>query len=97
MMQKNEFNNIISLARIHVATQEVNKYITDLNKMLDSVKLLQKINTDSISPTTHVTLMKNVWREDIVELTPKSIKKILFDNAPATENFFYKIRKVLNI
>lgn len=96
-MQKNEFNNIISLARIHVATQEVNKYITDLNKMLDSVKLLQKINTDSISPTTHVTLMKNVWREDIVELTPKSIKKILFDNAPATENFFYKIRKVLNI
>ncbi|MDR0915520.1 MAG: Asp-tRNA(Asn)/Glu-tRNA(Gln) amidotransferase subunit GatC [Endomicrobium sp.] len=97
MIKKCEFNNIAFLSRIYVNEQEVNKYITDLNKMVTAVNILQEVNTDNVIPTTHMTSMRNIWRQDTVKSSTNSVKKILFNNAPEAENCFYKIRKVLNI
>jgi aspartyl-tRNA(Asn)/glutamyl-tRNA(Gln) amidotransferase subunit C len=97
MIQNFELYNIALLSRIHVTEQEISKYITDLNKMLDCVNILQEVNTYNVTPTTHITSMRNIWRDDKVNPSSDKVKKILFDNAPDIENSFYKITKVLSI
>ncbi|OEG69358.1 hypothetical protein ATZ36_10040 [Candidatus Endomicrobiellum trichonymphae] len=94
-MVEEELEITAFLARIHIKEDEKEKYLADLNTMFDYVEILQEADIANLEPTTHITKLRNVWREDIVKPCPKEIIDQMLDGAPAKEGTFYKIKKVV--
>lgn len=54
------------LARLKITDDEVETFQKELNEVLEYVKQLDYVDVDGLEPTTQVTGLKNVMREDEV-------------------------------
>jgi len=52
------------LARLTITDEEVEKYRSELSEILKYVEQLQSADVDGLEPTSQVTGLKNVMRED---------------------------------
>jgi aspartyl-tRNA(Asn)/glutamyl-tRNA(Gln) amidotransferase subunit C len=94
---KRELRNVSFFARISINKSEEEKYLANINEMLDYVEILQEPDVSGLMITTHVTELRNVWREDVVKKCSKEMIIQLLDTAPDKERNFYKIQKVIGI
>jgi aspartyl/glutamyl-tRNA(Asn/Gln) amidotransferase C subunit len=94
-MLKEELEATSFLARIAVKDEEKEKYLKDLNYMFQYIEILQEPDISQLKPTTHVTELRNVWRDDVVKQCTKDVLELMFKGAPDTEGPFYKIKKVI--
>jgi len=76
MITPDEVKKVASLSRIHLRDEELAHLTKDLEKILDYVNKLKKLDVTGVSPTSHVLELKNVYREDVVE-PPLSQKEAL--------------------
>jgi aspartyl-tRNA(Asn)/glutamyl-tRNA(Gln) amidotransferase subunit C len=84
---------IAHLARIAVAEDEVEHLQGELNSILAFVEQLSEVNVDGIEPMTSVTPMEMKKRPD--EVTDGGIADDIVKNAPATEDHFFVVPKVV--
>jgi aspartyl-tRNA(Asn)/glutamyl-tRNA(Gln) amidotransferase subunit C len=84
---------IAHLARIAVTEAEVPHLQGELNAMLAFVEQLSEVNVDGVEPMTSVTPMVMKKRADIVD--DGEIADDIVKNAPATENHFFLVPKVV--
>ena len=84
---------IAHLARIAVADAEVAHLESELNAMLAFVEQLSEVNVDGVEPMTSVTAMRLFQRED--KVTDGDIADDIVRNAPATEDHFFLVPKVV--
>ena len=84
---------IAHLARIAVADDEIEHLRGELNAMLAFVEQLAEVNVDGVEPMTSVTPMAMKTREDVVN--DGNIADDIVKNAPATENHFFLVPKVV--
>jgi aspartyl-tRNA(Asn)/glutamyl-tRNA(Gln) amidotransferase subunit C len=84
---------IAHLARIAVADDEVERLQGEINAVLAFVEQLQEVNVDGVEPMTSVTPMKLKQRGDVV--TDGGIADDIVKNAPATEDNFFLVPKVV--
>ena len=84
---------IAHLARIAVAEDEVAHLQGELNAILAFVEQLSEVNVEGIEPMTSVTPMAMKKREDVV--TDGGIAADIVKNAPATEDHFFLVPKVV--
>jgi aspartyl-tRNA(Asn)/glutamyl-tRNA(Gln) amidotransferase subunit C len=84
---------IAQLARIAVAESEVPHLQGELNAMLAFVEQLSEVNVDGVEPMTSVTPMQMKKRPDVV--TDGGIADDIVRNAPATEDHFFLVPKVV--
>ena len=84
---------IAHLARIAVADDEVEHLKGELNAMLAFVEQLQEVDVTGVEPMTSVTPMAMKKREDVV--TDGGIADDIVKNAPATEDRFFLVPKVV--
>ena len=84
---------IAHLARIAVAEDEVEHLKNELNGILAFVEQLQEVEVEGVEPMTSVTPMAMKKREDVV--TDGGIADDIVKNAPATEDHFFLVPKVV--
>ena len=84
---------IAHLARIAVTDAEVPHLQGELNAMLAFVEQLSEVNVDGVEPMTSVTPMQMKKRADVVD--DGEIPDAVVANAPATEDHFYLVPKVV--
>ena len=84
---------IARLARIAVEDDEVERLKGELNAILAFVEQLQEVDVEGIDPMTSVTPMKMKMRADII--TDGDNVEAVLQNAPASENNFYLVPKVV--
>ena len=92
-ISREEVNHVAKLARVELSDQETIFFQKDLNSILDYVETLKHLNTDHVSPMSHVLKMDNVWREDRPEGSKET--EPLLQNAPMREKGYYKVPKIL--
>ncbi|GMO66791.1 MAG: Asp-tRNA(Asn)/Glu-tRNA(Gln) amidotransferase subunit GatC [Endomicrobiia bacterium] len=90
-----ELETIAFLARIEIKENEKEKYLKDINEMFDYIEILQEPDITALKPTTHVTELRNVWREDVVKSCPKEVIDVMLNSSPEREKTFYKVKKVI--
>jgi aspartyl/glutamyl-tRNA(Asn/Gln) amidotransferase C subunit len=95
-MLKEELENTAFLARIDINDGEKERYLADLNCMFDYIEVLQEPDVVGLKPTTHVTELRNVWREDVVKQCPREVIDKMLNDSPSKEGTFYKIQKVIS-
>lgn len=84
---------IAHLARIAVKDEEVSHLQGELNAMLAFVEQLTEVNVEGIEPMTSVMPMEMKKRADVV--TDGEIPDKILANAPATEDHFFLVPKVV--
>lgn len=94
-MTKEELEKTAFLARLELHEEEKEKFLNDLNGIIDYVEVLQEADVSLLKPTTHVTELRNVWRDDIVRPCPEDVRKQMIDAAPESESGFYKVKKII--
>jgi aspartyl-tRNA(Asn)/glutamyl-tRNA(Gln) amidotransferase subunit C len=85
--------HIAHLARIAVADTEVEGLRQELNAMLAFVEQLSEVDVVGVEPMTSVTPMAMQQRKD--EVTDGGIADDIVKNAPATEDHFFLVPKVV--
>ena len=84
---------IAHLARIAVADYEVEHWRGEINAIFAFVEQLSEVNVDGVEPMTSVTPMTMKQRND--KVTDGNIADDIVKNAPATEDHFFLVPKVV--
>jgi aspartyl-tRNA(Asn)/glutamyl-tRNA(Gln) amidotransferase subunit C len=84
---------IAHLARIAVAEEEIEHLQGELNAILAFVEQLSQVNVESVEPMTSVIPMEMKRRDD--KVTDGDMADDIVRNAPATEDHFFLVPKVV--
>ena len=84
---------VAHLARIAVADDEVEHLRGELNAMLAFVEQLSEVDIAAVEPMTSVMPMAMTMRKD--EITDGGIADAVMANAPAREDHFFLVPKVV--
>lgn len=84
---------IARLARIKITDEEARALEGELSGILDWVKQLDQADTSNVEPMTRVVPIALKKRQDVV--TDGGIPDDVTKNAPATEDHFYVVPKVV--
>jgi aspartyl-tRNA(Asn)/glutamyl-tRNA(Gln) amidotransferase subunit C len=84
---------IAHLARIAVTDEDVPHLQGELNAILSFVELLDEVDVEGVEPMTSVTPMVMKKRQDGV--TDGGYADKIVQNAPATEDDFFLVPKVI--
>ena len=88
-----EIKQISVLTRIAMTENELDVMRTQMSAILDSVAILNEVDTENVEPTGHSVDIKSVMREDEKQDSLTQEETLL--NAPQREGSFIRIRAVL--
>lgn len=93
MIDLETVRQVAALARIRLNEKELATFTGQLDKVLTYFQNLQKVQTDSVEPTSHVLSLKNVFRED--QPKPSLSQEEVVKMAPARQGPFVRVRRVI--
>ena len=93
-ISSDEVRKVAQLARLQLNESEINQHAEQLEKILEYIKQLEKINTKNIQCTTRAIEVVNVLRKD--EKKEYENSEELLNLAPSRENKFFKVPKIIN-
>jgi len=91
---KEDVKKVAHLARLELNENEINNHAEQLEKILDYIKQLEKIDTDDVPSTSRAIEVINVFRKD--EKKNSDCKKEVFELAPSKEDKYFKVPKIIN-
>ncbi len=90
---KIDVTHVAKLANLPLTPEEKKKFEKQLAETLDYVKQLEEIDTKDVEPTSQVTALENVTRED--EVKPSLSQEEALQNARAKHNGLFKVKAIL--
>ena len=93
-ISSDEVKKVAQLARLELNESEINQHAEQLEKILEYIKQLEKINTEDVPCTTRAIEVVNVLRKD--EKKNYANSEEILDLAPSRENKFFKVPKIIN-
>ncbi len=90
---KDEVKKVAHLARLELNEDEINKHAEQLEKILEYIKQLEKIDTYDVPCTTRAIEVINVFRKD--EKKNYDSTEELLDLGPSKEEKYFKVPKIL--
>ena len=91
---KKEVKKVANLARLELEEDEINKHAEQLEKILEYIKQLEKIDTDNVPCTTRAIEVINVFRND--EKKNSDCTEEILELGPSREDKYYKVPKIIN-
>ena len=85
---------VARLARIAFSEADTQETTQGVGRVLHLVDALQAADTDGVAPTSQVTSLQDVLREDVVKKSEVSPEKLL-ERAPRHENGYIVVKRVL--
>ena len=93
-INKEEVKKVAHLARLELEEHEINNHAEQLEKILEYIKQLEKIDTDGVPSTTRAIEVINVLRKD--EKKNSDCIDELLELAPSREDKFFKVPKIIS-
>lgn len=79
-----EVNKIAILARLELTPSEADHHAETISAVLDYMRVLEEVDTKDVPPTSQVTGLEDVTREDVSRESP--IKRELISEMPETRD-----------
>tara|TARA_A100001388_G_scaffold273087_1_gene254445 strand:- start:1230 stop:1523 length:294 start_codon:yes stop_codon:yes gene_type:complete len=93
-INRDEVKKVAHLARLELNDSEVDNHAKQLEKILEYINQLEKIDTKNVPCTTRAIEVINAFRKD--ENKDYSHTEELLDLAPSREDKFFKVPKIIN-
>jgi len=90
---KKDVEYVANLARLELTDEEKETFTRQLENILGYMDKLNEVNTSDVKPTSSIVNLKNVSREDIVEIFENTDGIIA--NAPEREDRLFKVKKII--
>jgi len=91
---REEVKKVAYLARLELNEHEINNHAEQLEKIMEYIKQLEKIDTYDVPCTTRAIEVVNVFRKD--EKKNSDCKEELLDLGPSREDKYFKVPKIIN-
>ena len=91
---KGEVNKVAHLARLELNENEINNHAEQLEKILDYIRQLEKIDTDNLPCTTRAIEVVNVFRKD--EKKNFDCNEEILELGTSREDKYFKVQKIIN-
>ena len=91
---KEEVKKVAHLARLELNANEINNHAKQLEKILDYIRQLEKIDTDDVPCTTRAIEVVNVFRKDEKKIS--DCNEELLEFGPSREDKYFKVPKIIN-
>ena len=91
---KEEVKKVAHLARLELNENQTNSHAEQLEKILEYIKQLEKIDTEDVPCTTRAIEVINVFRKD--EKKNSDCTKELLELSPSREEDYFKVPKIIN-
>ena len=88
-----DVNYVAHLARLELTEDQCERFSGQLNKVIDFIKQLEELDTDSIDPMAHASPIYDVMRDDVSR--PGFGSEIALLNSPMTSNNQFKVTRVV--
>lgn len=89
-----EVEHVARLARIGLSASEIERFTTELSKILDFVSQLKEVDTERVTETAHVTGLHNVTRPD--KPSAPMDRDVFLQGTPSHEHDQLKVRGVFS-
>ncbi len=89
-----DVEHVASLARLRFSDEEKETLRVQLNRILEYMEQLNRLDTASVEPLSRVVEISNVLRED--RPAPGVSRNEALQNAPARTGEFFKVPKVIS-
>ena len=91
---KEEVKKVAHLARLELNEHEINNHAEQLEKILEYIKQLEKIDTDNVPCTTRAIEVTNIFRKD--EMKNSDCVEELLELGPSREDQYFKVPKIIS-
>lgn len=91
---KINIKHVAKLANLPFSKVEEKKYSKQLSQILEYMEKLNNVSTEKIEPTSQVTGLKNVTRDD--KITPSLTQDEVVANAKSIHNGMLKVKAIWN-
>lgn len=89
-----EVKHIAKLSKLNISDNELDFYVSEMNKMINHFKIISKVDTSKTEPMTHVGNIINITEKDNQKTSLNGLDVI--KNSPDTFGRFIKIPKILD-
>jgi aspartyl-tRNA(Asn)/glutamyl-tRNA(Gln) amidotransferase subunit C len=93
-LTRNDVLKLAQLARLNLADDEVETFKNELDEILHYVELLDNVDITGLEPTSQVTGLVNVTRDDTVKDYGYSPEELL-KNVPDTLEDHIKVKRMI--
>ena len=93
-INKEEVKKVAHLARLELNENEINNHAEQLEKILDYIRQLEKIDTGNVPSTTRAIEVTNVFRKD--EKKNYDCTEGILELGPSREDKYFKVPKIIN-
>lgn len=93
IITRQQVEHVAQLARLELTEEEKEVYTSQLNSILEYVKVLDELDTSQVQPMAHVLPIHNVFRPD--ESRPSIDKEEALENAPDRQGGFFKVPRIV--
>jgi aspartyl-tRNA(Asn)/glutamyl-tRNA(Gln) amidotransferase subunit C len=90
---KKDVEKIAELAQLKFSEEELDSFTPQMNEILNYMEKLNELDTENVEPLSHPVEQINVFRED--ELKPSITTEDVLKNAPAKDEQYFKVPKVI--
>tara|TARA_B100001989_G_C24089553_1_gene246418 strand:- start:140 stop:433 length:294 start_codon:yes stop_codon:yes gene_type:complete len=91
---KEEVKKVAHLARLELNDNEINNHAEQLEKILEYITQLEKIDTKNVPCTTRAIEVTNVFRKD--EKKNSDCTEKLLELGPSREDQYFKVPKIIS-
>ena len=92
-ISKDQVSKVAKLAKLKLNEEQIDKHAVQIEKILDYINQLEKIDTTNVPCTTRAIEVTNVLRSDANEKYDD--KEDILQLAPSRENNFIKVPKII--
>ena len=92
-ISRNEVSKVAQLARLKLNEKQIDNHVIQIEKILDYINQLDKIDTSDVPCTTRAIEVYNVLRNDKKEIYEN--REDILNLAPSREDDFFKVPKII--
>ena len=93
-INKEEVKKVAHFARLELNEHEINNHAEQLEKILEYINQLEKIDTADVPSTTRAIEVINVFRKD--EKKNSDCTEELLELGPSREDKYFKVPKIIS-
>ena len=93
IIDRDHILRLAELANITLAEEEIDSYISDVNKILELVSEIQDVDTTDVEPLLNVLDEFSETRDDTASL--KVSREDALENAPDTDGVYFQVPATL--
>ena len=92
-ISREEVSKVAQLARLELNEKQIDNHAIQIEKILDYINQLDKIDTNKIPCTTRAIEVTNVLRTDVKKIFKN--RDDILNQAPSREDDFFKVPKII--